>query len=185
MERIARGVNANKSHAFVDGVEKFLLALLGHGWLAVRSHGGEVAGGEKNDSGIFMELRVVENPSVLGDANVESVLVAESGHRVVHDAGLAVNALDDVVLEAGGFGKYEHGFLRRGRQTFCEGKSGAGYGGCAKKFSASCHGIHRCAPQFALSGVLRDARSRETPRRHSLLSIQVRACPPPKNNTRR
>src|SRR5579859_8268976 len=114
MERVARRVNAHESQAFVDGVQQLLLALGGHRWFTVGTESREVSRGEKNDGGIFMELCVVENAGVFRHAYVESVLVAEGGHGIVDDAGLAVDALYNVVLEARGLCEDQHGFLCRG-----------------------------------------------------------------------
>src|SRR5437016_7236527 len=121
-----------------------------------------------------MELRVVENPSVFRHANVESVLVSESCHCVIHDAGFAVDALHDVVLEARRFRENQHGFVRRGGQTSSQRQAGARYGCDAKKFPATCRCMCSCAHKFVLSGVLRGRSEEHTSELQSLTNLVCR-----------
>ena len=60
-----------------------------------------------------VEILGVEDAAVFGAGDVEAVFGTEFGDDGFADAELAVLALYDGVLEAGGFGEYEDRFLLR------------------------------------------------------------------------
>src|SRR5207248_1288403 len=98
---VGGGVDADETHAAVNGVEEGLLALRRHGRILVRAGLGEVTGGEEDEGVVFANVVGVEDAAVFGGGEVEAIVGGDFAKGGFGDAGLVIGNFDDLVLEAG------------------------------------------------------------------------------------
>jgi hypothetical protein len=74
---------------------------------------GEISGSEKQRGLERTKFRGIENPTILGALNLETVFLAKLGDHGFANAKFAVNTFHHLMLEAGRFGENEQRLRRR------------------------------------------------------------------------
>jgi hypothetical protein len=130
MKSVTGRVDADKSHAVVNRIEKFFFALRRHRGIFVGTGFGEITGSEKQRGLERTKFRGIENPAVFGALNLEAVFLAQLGDHGLTNAKFTVGTFHHLVLEAGRFGEDEQRICRRYRRRYrkCDGSAGENAG---------------------------------------------------------